>query len=165
MRFAAVMVLLNFACGCAHQPAGGPMLEEELYVLGHKECAPYAPNHSIALSRDFEARLIRSGADASYPKPHCWYVTPSGELLLRASQSPVPLDDERPDRACVEPDRVPQQHLESPDAETSGSATPHAHVKRIDLPDESRGLVAFLVCYRNEGTGWHVAMVSISTGT
>ena len=56
MRLTALIASLYLTCGCANQTIEEG-IPHKAGVLGDKDCPPYAPKHSIALSRDLETRL------------------------------------------------------------------------------------------------------------
>ena len=147
MRLAMLVVALCFVCACAYRPADEPLPQKNA-VVGDADCAPYSPNHSVALSRDFENRLLEYLSPNYVPEPHCWYTTSGGELLLLGGQ-PLPPDHEYPDAPCAKRVGVPQEHIESSDADATGGAT-------LDLrryrPDRTKGHV--VVCFIDQGFGW-----------
>jgi len=159
MRLIALIATLCLAYGCAYQPIEEPSPQVVRPVLGDKDCAPYAPNNSVALTRDFEARLMKPVRAKYFPKPHCWYITPGGELLLRAGQPLSPANHEYPDLPCAKRAGIPQGNPESPEAEAPGSATLNMRGYRTD---RSKGMI--VVCYVNQGVGWHVTKFSVLSG-
>jgi hypothetical protein len=159
MRLTALIASLCATFGCVHQPVDESKPQNGSPVFGDKDCASYAPNHSIALSRDLEARLVQSLSPNHVPSPHCWYVTPTGMLLLRGGQPLPPTDHEDAYPSCTKRVGVPQENVESSDTEPTGNAA-------LDLsgyrPDRNRGLVE--VCFVDQGFGWHLYMFSMFTG-
>jgi hypothetical protein len=159
MRVTALLAVLALASGCSHQNLSRSIPEQEWRVVADENCEPYSPNYSIVLERDFEARLTRPLGPMEFPKPRCWYVTPSGGLLLHTGQRPASLSHESPECPLVrsaERKDIPQEHIESSDTDAPSGAT-------VDL----RGIehtpgVSIAVCYRNGGSGWEVERVMVS---
>lgn len=129
-------------------------------MVADENCEPYSPIYSVALKRDFEARLIRPLGPTEFPKPHCWYVTPNGGLLLHTGERLASLSHESPECPLVrsaEHKSIPQEHIESSDPEAPSGAT-------VDLHGiEHTGGVSIAVCYRNGGSGWEVERIVVST--
>ena len=153
----ALVVSLCFVCACAHRSADKP-LPQYNPVVGDSDCAPYSPNHSVALSRDFENRLLEYLSPNYVPEPHCWYTTPGGELLLHGGQ-PLPPRQEYPHGPWGKAIGVPQEHIESSDADLADGATLNLQGYR---PDHSKGHI--VVCFIDQGFGWQLRSFSIFSG-
>ena len=159
MRLAVLLALLAFGCSNARQPRAESQPQQWQRVSSAQDCAPHAPNLAIALRPDFEAGLIEHVNGDHFPHPRCWYETPDGDLLLRAGRLPTRPDHEHPDQPCHPPDQT--RHASS---ESAGESAPAASPDDVTVDlrgyvPSTTGLVE--VCYRNEGAGWSVLVVSI----
>ena len=160
MRLVALMGLLAFGCGCVPQPGSESKSQEWYRASQVIDCTPYAPNQPITLRPDFEAGLIEPN---HFPKPRCWYETPSGELLLRAGQPPSTAERDGAE-ACAVSEHTHQAISESADAmqpDPQMASSKGAVVLQGYDPDKWKGHV--MVCYRNQGFGWNMEKVSIFT--